>query len=200
MNYGYFQDNNKINNMYPNLGQNVQNLYPNFQLNRNMGQNYVSPKKTNSHNFANSAFIEARIGKNLVISQDLNTFLNCIKTTEWATNESYLIAKDIDIRPTFLNKTKANSVTPRYSNKIDQLYLNVMNINQNDLVNYVNEVNTRKQKISENVKNERSEFIRNNFPNEGNKIELTTILSKIRENYEPFISKDQILYNKIINC
>ena len=205
MNYGYFEDNSKINaiyaNLYPNLGQNVQNQIPAIQLdNRNMRQNFISPKKK-PVNRPNNVFIEAKIGKNLVISQDLMTFLNGMKTTEWTSNNSYLIAKDIEVKPTFGYKTKTNPENAqKYSNKVDQLYLNVMDINQNDYLNYVNEVNNRKQKISENVKNERKEFLEKHFPNEGSNVPMNKILSKIREDYRPFISRDQILYNKIMNC
>ena len=57
-------------------------------------------------------------------------------------------------------------------------------------------IKTRKNKIDEDVKKEKFEFMKSNFPNEG-KLDLKTILNRIRNNHGSFISKDQILFNKI---
>ena len=143
-------------------------------------------------------FIIGKFGKKTVVSQDLNTFINKMKKAEWTTNPSYLIAKDINITPTFeKSDKKENSYDiPRYSSTVDKLYLHLIPINFNDYMNYINEIKNRKNKLKEEAKKEKEDFLRNNFPNEG-KLDLKSILNRIRNNHEGFISKDQILYNKI---
>ena len=165
----------------------------NQMFNRNSSKN----KKDYNEN-KQKPFIIGKFGKKTVVSQDLNTFINKMKKAEWTTNPSYLIAKDINITPTFeKNEKKENSYDiPRYSSTIDKLYLHLNPINFNDYMNYTNEIKNRKNKLNEEAKKEKEDFLRNNFPNEG-KLDLKSILNRIRNNPQSFISKDQILYNKI---
>ena len=141
----------------------------------------------------------AKFGKKKVISQDLNTFLNSIKQAEWTNNPAYLPAKDIEVKPTFkINQNEINlNNIPKYSNTVDKLYLHLNKININDYMNYTNEIKTRQNKIDNYVKKEKENFIRNNFGFNEGKLDMNIILERIRNNYMNFISKDQILYNKI---
>ena len=156
-----------------------------------------SPSIRNNKQNKPNSFIIGKFGKKTVVSQDLSTFLNKIKQAEWTTNSSYLLAKDIKIKPLFTSyNNKDDNNIPNYANKIDKYYLHLNEINFNDFSAYVNEIKNRKNKLHQDAKKEKEEFIRANFPNEG-KVDLNTILNRIRNNYQSFISKDQILYNKI---
>ena len=64
-------------------------------------------------------------------------------------------------------------------------------------MNYTNEIKTRQNKIDNYVKKEKENFIKNNFGFNEGKLDMNIILERIRNNYMNFISKDQILYNKI---
>jgi len=141
----------------------------------------------------------ARFGKKKVIAQDLTTFLNSIKQAEWANNPAYLPTKDIEVKPTFkINQIDYNlNNIPKYSNTVDKLYLLLNKININDYMNYTNEIKTRQNKIDNYVKKEKENFIKNNFGFNEGKLDMNIILERIRNNYMNFISKDQILYNKI---
>ena len=197
----YNVDNNNFNNnhkgrqtMKPN--NNINNKY---NSNRNLNPQSNSTKNMmNNHNDSDSlVFIYGKFGRKTVVKQDLKTFINKIKKAEWTTNQSYLIAKNINIKPTFLKNGNTDDFDiPRYSKSIDKLYLNSIHINCNDYLNYVNEIKSRKQKLDEEAKREKAEFLRTNFPNEG-KLDLKSILNRIRNNHKSFISKDQLLYNKI---
>ena len=180
----------KTNINYNNQYNSNKNLLPQRNSAKNMmsNQNYNTPQ----------TFIYGKFGKKTVVQQDLKTFVNKIKKAEWTTNQSYLIAKNINISPSFGKNDNIDSDfdIPRFSKSIDKLYLKSIQINFNDYLNYVNEIKTRKQKLDEEAKREKSEFLRNNFPSEG-KLDLKSILNRIRNNHKSFISKDQLLYNKI---
>jgi hypothetical protein len=153
----------------------------------------IRSRKQNKPN----AFIIGKFGKKTVVSQDLSTFLNKIKQAEWTTNTSYLLAKDINIKPIFTSyNSKDDYNISYYANKIDKYYLHLNEINFNDFTAYVNEIKNRNNRLNQDAKKEKQEFIRANFPNEG-KVDLNSILNRIRNNYQSFIEKDQILYNKI---
>ena len=176
-----FFNNNNINN-YSNKNKNMQK-----QISNNYNQNSSLPP-----------FMVAKFGKKKVISQDLNTFLNSIKHAEWTNNPAYLPAKDIEVKPTFKTNmdNNANNI-PKYSNTVDKLYLHLNKINIGDYMNYTNEINTRQNKIDAYVKKEKEQFISNNFGYNEGKLDMNIILERIRNDYMSFISKDQILYNKI---
>ena len=86
---------------------------------------------------------------------------------------------------------------PKHSNIVDKLYLHLNKINIPDYMNYANEINIRQSKIDNYVKKEKENFIKNNFEFNEGKLDMNSILQRIRNNYMNFISKDQILYNKI---
>ena len=171
-------------------------------FNNNISKNKNSFQKQLSHNYNQNnpqAFMIAKFGKKKVISQDLNTFLNSIKHAEWTNNPAYLAAKAIEVKPTFkINNLSNNSDNfPKYSNTVDKLYLHLNKINIGDYMNYTNEINVRQNKIDAYVKKEKEQFIRNNFGYNEGKLDMNIILERIRNDYMSFISKDQILYNKI---
>ena len=180
---------------------------PNFFNNNNNNSlnNYGSMKKNRSNNNMSKnsdfpPFMVAKFGKKKVISQDLNTFLNSIKQAEWTNNPSYLAAKDIGVKPTFkINNSNNNEYNniPKYSSTVDKLYLHLNKINIDDYINYANEINIRQNKIDFYVKKEKEQFIKNNFLFNEGKLDMNNILERIRNDYLSFISKDQILYNKI---
>ena len=177
----------------PNMFNN--NINNNNIKNRNTIQKYQSP-----NNIQNNPppFMVAKFGRKKVISQDLNTFLNSIKHAEWTNNPAYLAAKDIEVKPSFkINNLNNNDSIPKYSNTVDKLYLHLNKINIGDYMNYANEINQRQNKIDLYVQKEKEMFIRNNFGFNQGKLDMNTILGTIRNNYMSFISKDQILYNKI---
>ena len=173
----------------------------NNNINNNMSKN-KSLQKNLSYNFGQNdlqPFMVARFGKKRVIAQDLTTFLNSIKQAEWTNNPAYLPAKDIEVKPTFNINHMENNINnfPKYSNTVDKLYLHLNKINIPDYMNYANEINIRQSKIDNYVKKEKENFIKNNFGFNEGKLDMNTILQRIRNNYMTFISKDQILYNKI---
>ena len=180
----------------PNILNNNNNI--NNSLNKNKNS-YPKSKNNNSSNQMNfPPFMIAKFGKKKVISQDLQTFLNSIKHAEWTNNPSYLAAKDIEVKPSFnTNNLDNNSNIPKYSNTVDKLYLHLNKINIGDYINYAKEISERQNKIDYYVKKEKEIFIRNNFGFNDGKLDMKIILERIRNNYMSFISKDQILYNKI---
>ena len=183
----------------PNIFNNNQSN-PNRHIHKTKSQNCINNKNNNDNSNNNyPPFMVAKFGKKKVISQDLATFLNSIKKAEWTNNPSYLIVKDIEVKPTFNNDTELNNELsiPKYSNTINKLYLHLNKVNIGDYLNYTNEVNDRQNKIGEFVKREKDAFIKSNFGYTENKIDMNIILDKIRSDYLGFISKDQILYNKI---
>ncbi len=187
--------NNKINN-------NIINSNINNNINNNISKNKSLQKQLsfNSGQIGPQPFMVARFGKKKVISQDLNTFLNSIKQAEWTNNPSYLAAKDIGVKPTFkINNSNNNEYNniPKYSSTVDKLYLHLNKINIDDYINYANEINIRQNKIYFYVKKEKEQFIKNNFLFNEGKLDMNNILERIRNDYLSFISKDQILYNKI---
>ena len=200
-------NNNNNNNFYRNHNNQGKNkgITPN-NYNRNQNQNLINNRFMKNNQSGNNQnkkshpinFIIGKFGKKTVISQDLNTFLKSIKQAEWTTNTSYLMAKDIKVETSFnkLNNNELDNNIPKYSNTINKLYLHLNDININDFNNYVNEIKNRKNKLKEDAKKEKEEFMKSNFPNEG-KLDLNTILNRIRNNKKSFISKDQLLYNKI---
>ena len=195
--------NNKYNSFKGRQKININNNNNQFSNTKNQNQNRYSVKnikdnpRENIQN-KNKSFIIGKFGKKTVVSQDLDTFLNKIKQAEWTTNPSYLIAKDINVKPIFTknnNIDNDNKIT-KYSNNIDKLYLHLNEINTNDFLNYINEITNRKNKFDEEAKKEKEEFLKSNFYNQ-EKLNLNAILNRIRNNYMNFISKDEILYNKI---
>ena len=195
--------NNKYNSFKGRQKININNNNNQFSNTKNQNQNRYSVKnikdnpRENIQN-KNKSFIIGKFGKKTVVSQDLDTFLNKIKQAEWTTNPSYLIAKDINVKPIFIknnNIDNDNNIT-KYSNNIDKLYLHLNEINTNDFLNYINEITNRKNKFDDKEKKEKEEFLKSNFYNQ-EKLNLNAILNRIRNNHMNFISKDQILYNKI---
>ena len=195
--------NNKYNSFKGRQKININNNNNQFSNTKNQNQNRYSVKnikdnpRENIQN-KNKSFIIGKFGKKTVVSQDLDTFLNKIKQAEWTTNPSYLIAKDINVKPIFIknnNIDNDNNIT-KYSNNIDKLYLHLNEINTNDFLNYINEIINRKNKFDDEAKKEKEEFLKSNFYNQ-EKLNLNAILNRIRNNHMNFISKDQILYNKI---
>ena len=195
--------NNKYNSFKGRQKININNNNNQFSNTKNQNQNRYSVKnikdnpRENIQN-KNKSFIIGKFGKKTVVSQDLDTFLNKIKQAEWTTNPSYLIAKDINVKPIFIknNNIDNDNNIPKYSNNIDKLYLHLNEINTNDFLNYINEITNRKNKFDDEAKKEKEEFLKSNFYNQ-EKLNLNAILNRIRNNYMNFISKDQILYNKI---
>ena len=185
--------------------RNNPNLLNNNSINNNYNKNKNTFQKQQSNNYNNNQvnnyppFMIAKFGKKKVLSQDLNTFLNSIKHAEWTNNPSYLMAKDIEVKPTFNtnNSNYSENNLPKYSNTVDKLYLHLNKINIDDYVNYAKEINERQNKIDFYVKKEKEIFIKNNFGFNDGKLDMNIILEKIRNNYMSFISKDQILYNKL---
>lgn len=205
-----FGNNFNINNIeindnnYNNNYKGRQTMTANNKINNQYNSNYLRPQRNSTKNMkihndnSSQPFIYGKFGRKTVVQQDLKTFVNKIKKAEWTTNPSYLIAKNINIKPTFAkNDNKDEDLDiPRYSKSIDQLYLNSVQINFNDYLNYVNEIKSRKNKLDEEAKREKADFLKKNFPNEG-KLDLKSIIKRIRDNHTSFISKDQLLYNKI---
>ena len=179
--------------------RNNPNLFNNNNNNINKNKNYQKHISFNSGQNGPQPFMVAKFGKKRVIAQDLTTFLNSIKQAEWTNNPAYLPAKDIEVKPTFKINQNENNMNnfPKYSNTVDKLYLHLNKINIPDYMNYANEINIRQSKIDNYVKKEKENFIKNNFGFNEGKLDMNTILQRIRNNYMTFISKDQILYNKI---
>lgn len=176
------------NNNYP--SQNYTNS-PNLNFQKNNPNSNINP--------SSRPFIVGRFGKNVIVSQDLRTFANSIKTAEWTNNQTYLLAKDIGVIPSFSTNNNNNNL-PRFSSKLDNLYFSLSSNSNicNDLHNYSREINERKRKLQEEVQKEKAEFIRTNFPNDIGNTSMSMMLDNIKKNKLDFIKKDQILYNKVV--
>ena len=125
-------------NLFANINQNRnnnRNLYTKSQdkIRGNMYRNDRFPNKNNieymNNQFGNNSnkgnlprpniFIIGKFGKKTVVSQDLKTFMNSIKEAEWTTNPSYLMAKDIKVKPVFSKSNiEVNENIPNYSNGV----------------------------------------------------------------------------------
>jgi hypothetical protein len=107
----------------------------NNNTNKQYNTNYLRPQRNSAKNMmknlndnSSEFFIYGKFGRKTVVQQDLKTFVNKLKKAEWTTNPSYLIAKNINIKPTFAknDNTEEDFDIPKYSKSIDKLILMII--------------------------------------------------------------------------
>jgi len=218
----YYNNNNRgiyggQNNMY---GQQAPNMYSNsnnymrpqgnFYNNYNQGNynqnNYQNQNQIHNQNFNNQnqqnngpkPFISGYMGRILISAQDLETFQKSLKSAEWTQNKNYLKANNINIKLRTNNlqgQLQSEISIPR--NRFNNYGGINSNFNEEDLINFIKEVNNYNQKQKEQIANEKNNFIRNNFPNERPDLNMNYLFEKIGENRKDVLMKDSSLYGKV---
>ncbi len=183
MNYG--QGSNQYN-----MNLNPQNNFmnnQNFMMNQGMG---------NQMNVNPNTFVFAKIGHVEIVNEDLMTFKNNIKSTEWTQNSTYKNAKNIQITTTCGNSRNDNNQRLNIQNNFNNYLLSFPSY-LTDFANYENEIKQRFSKLDTEDQNKNREFISQNLSNTSTEIDFQTLLSKISENRSYILSKKQDLYKKV---
>lgn len=141
-------------------------------------------------------FITGKIGFWDIAKEDMNTFNNNVRLTEWTNNQIYQNAKDVDIT-TRLSLNNKN--TPAFNNKqrqskYDSLYLN-FSPHLNEFENYKREYNEKAQRIKDEINSQKNNFISRIF--QGNvmqyELNMETILGKIKnEKYNLMVNDPKL--------
>ena len=217
-NRGGFYGNQNNNNIYRPPGQNIyqqmninykppqapyQNNYnPNNNYNQNQNiynqqqqqQNYQNQQQ--SQNQGPLAFIEGYIGRCKISSEDLQTFSKSIKEVEWTSNANYMQANNIPIRHKLMGQGDNRNDVYQPMNRFNNYYEN-FNFNTNEITAFISEVTEKNRKFKEELDNEKSNFMKNNFPNENADLGLNELYPKIEEKRNDILKKDSTLYGKV---
>lgn len=172
----------------------------NYLINNNFPQSQPQYQQPNSYNPQNSSsLISGKIGRMLIAQEDQDTFIKSLKSVEWTQNPIYIQAKGIQVKPTFEyggnNRPGGVRKIPRPG--FDQYSLDVSVMDS--FANYKKEVEERQQKLKEDIKKEKDDFIRINFPNDSNNmnISLEEIYDKIGANKGGVLVRDNNLYKLV---
>ena len=189
-NYNRQQGNYQFSNNNYNLGnynQNQNNNYQQQQIYNNQNQNQQNGPKP---------FISAYMGRILISSETLETFSQSLKSAEWTNNQSYLQAKNIDVKMklSMPGQLKSEINIPR--NRFNDYVYN-STFNMNNFYNFIKEVKDGNQRQKEKLENEKNNFMRNNFPTENSDIDMKKLYAKIGQKRKDIIMKDSSLYGKV---
>jgi len=198
----YNQNQNNFSNQNYNRQQgnyNQNNYNPgNYNQNNNnfpQQQNYNNQNNQNQQNNNVKPFISAYMGRLLIRSETLDVFSKSLNTTEWTKNPNYLLAKNVDVRMKINLKGQLNNFSmPR--NRFNEHQYNT-NFNLNTFYGFIKEVIDNNNKRKEKSINEKTNFMKNNFPTEKNDINLNDLYTKIGENRKDVLKKDYKLYGKV---
>ena len=177
-------------------GSNQFNMNLNPQNNFMNNQNFMNQGMGNQMSVNPNTFIFAKIGHVEIVNEDLMTFKNNIKSTEWTQNSTYKNAKNIQITTTCGNSRNDNNQRLNIQNNFNN-YLLSFPPYLTDFANYENEIKQRFSKLDLDDKNNNKEFISKNLSNTSTDIDFQSLLSKISENRSYILSKDQVLYKKV---
>ena len=197
----YNQNQNNFSNQNYNRQQgnyNQNNYNPgNYNQNNNnfpQQQNYNNQNNQNQQNNV-KPFISAYMGRLLIRSETLDVFSKSLNTTEWTKNPNYLLAKNVDVRMKINLKGQLNDFSiPR--NRFNEHQYNT-NFNLNTFYGFIKEVIDNNNKRKEKSLNEKTNFMKNNFPTEKNDININDLYTKIGENRKDVLKKDYKLYGKV---
>ena len=170
--------------------------YPNPGYNQPYNQSNYGQ---NNQNSGPRPFIVGKIGRNVIASEDLNTFSQSLKNAEWTNNQSYLQAKNIAItmKVGLQNQIHSNDVDiPK--NRLNDYCVN-LKYNPNDYFDFIRKVEDDNKRKKNEIERERRNFMKSNFPNENIDISNNELYKKIAENKKDIISKDSSLYSKVSN-
>ena len=187
MNYNYGQNQN-MNQFNMNMNMNNtgnQNSYGGLQ-NSIMSQGVPNP----------NCFVNGRIGNIEIVNEDLPTFMNNIKSTEWTQNSTYKSAKNISITTSCGNSRNNNQNNNILTNNFNNYLVSFPSI-LSEFPNYENEINQRRIKLETDEQNNKTNFLEKNLQGTNIDIDLNQLYFKIGENRNYILSKDQILYKKI---
>ena len=177
-------------------GSNQFNMNLNPQNNFMNNQNFMNQGMGNQMSVNPNTFIFAKIGQVEIANENLMTFKNNIKSTEWTQNSTYKNAKNIQITTTCGNSRNDNNQRLNIQNNFNNYLLSFPSY-LTDFANYENEINQRFSKLDTEDQNKNREFISQNLSNTSTEIDFQTLLSKISENRSYILSKKQDLYKKV---
>ena len=177
-------------------GSNQFNMNLNPQNNFMNNQNFMNQGMGNQMSVNPNTFIFAKIGQVEIANENLMTFKNNIKSTEWTQNSTYKNAKNIQITTSCGNSRNDNNQRLNFQNNFNN-YLLSFPPYLTDFANYENEIKQRFSKLDLDDKNNNKEFISKNLSNTSTDIDFQSLLSKISENRSYILSKDQVLYKKV---
>ena len=195
---GYGNQNNMYNQNQNNFSnQNYNRQQGNYNQNNNnfpQQQNYNNQNNQNQQNNV-KPFISAYMGRLLIRSETLDVFSKSLNTTEWTKNPNYLLAKNVDVRMKINLKGQLNDFSiPR--NRFNEHQYNT-NFNLNTFYGFIKEVIDNNNKRKEKSLNEKTNFMKNNFPTEKSDININDLYTKIGENRKDVLKKDYKLYGKV---
>ena len=194
------QNNNFRRLSAPGAYQNNNNNYnPGFNYNQNNNnyqqqQNYNNQNQQNQQN--NVPFISINMGRILITSETLDTFLKSLKITEWTNNPNYLQANNIPVNMKLNINKRLQCDYSNLPNRFNDYEMR-SNFNYNNLINYLTELNNSKNKQEEQKENDRRNFIKNNFPNENPYLSMRDLYVVIGQNRKNVVMKDSDLYRKV---
>ena len=177
-------------------GSNQFNMNLNPQNNFMNNQNFMNQGMGNQMSVNPNTFIFAKIGQVEIANENLMTFKNNIKSTEWTQNSTYKNAKNIQITTTCGNSRNDNNQRLNIQNNFNNYLLSFPSY-LTDFANYENEIKQRFSKLDLDDKNNNKEFISKNLSNTSTDIDFQSLLSKISENRSYILSKKQDLYKKV---
>lgn len=173
----------------------------NYLVNNNFPSNQSpyqqQPNSYNAPQGSSSSLISGKIGRIIIAQEDQETFIKSLKSVEWTQNPIYIQSRGIEVKPTFStgqsNRPGGDRKIPK--NCFDQYFLDVSVLD--NYMNYKKEVEERQQKMKEDVKKEREDFIKYNFPNENSNMSLEDIYDKIAANKGGVLIRDNNLYKSV---
>ena len=177
-------------------GSNQFNMNLNPQNNFMNNQNFMNQGMGNQMSVNPNTFVFAKIGHVEIVNEDLMTFKNNIKSTEWTQNSTYKNAKNIQITTSCGNSRNDNNQRLNIQNNFNN-YLLSFPPHLTDFTNYENDINERFSKLDTEDQNKNREFITKHLSNTSTEIDFQSLLSKISENRSYILSKDQVLYKKV---
>ena len=179
-------------------GSNQFNMNLNPQNNFMNNQNFMNQGMGNQMSVNPNTFIFAKIGQVEIANENLMTFKNNIKSTEWTQNSTYKNAKNIQITTTCGNSRNDNNQRLNIQNNFNNYLLSFPSY-LTDFANYENEIKQRFSKLDTEDQNKNREFISQNLSNTSTEIDFQTLLSKISENRSYILSKKQKKKKKYSN-
>lgn len=134
-------------------------------------------------------FITGKIGFWDIAREDIDSFGNNVRLTEWTNNQIYQNAKDVDISTTLSTNKTITINKQQKKNKFNSLYLN-FSPHLNEFENYKREWNERKQKTQEEIYNQKNNFLNKLFLGNVYEPNIETIYAQIKYERYNLITKD----------
>ena len=209
----YYQNqNNSSNNIYRPANQNIYQPMNNYkppqgpyQNNYNQGgnynqNNYYRPTQPNygnqNQNTGPKPFIAGYIGRCKISAEDVQSFSKNIKNVEWTSNANYLQAQNIIVTTKVIGQgeNRNDVFIPRH--RFNDYYISG-NFKPDEIIAFIAEVTDTNKRTKEQGEKEKSDFMRNNFPDERADIGINDLYQKIGQKRKDIVSKDSTLYGKV---